>query len=108
MMGSAGPGAYAGLNLTEEQRSKIDAIQSEFARKQWELRDKMHVQQSALYGGDAAGRPDDAAARKIYEGLSETRKAMFENGLEMRKRIDAVLTDEQRGQLRRGVGCRFG
>lgn len=110
MMGAAGPRGYAGLNLTDEQRGKIEAIQAEFSSKQGELMEKMHVQRSALYGADASARPDDATARKIYEGMSETRKAMFENRLEMGKRIDAVLTDEQRGQrgqLRRG-GCRFG
>jgi len=44
---------------------------------------------------------DEGDARKAYETMAETRKAMFEKQLEARKRIDALLTDEQRAQLRK-------
>ncbi len=107
MSGAVGPGGTAGLALAEEQRAKVDAIQAEFSRQRWDLMGKMREQRSALFGTDPSGKTDDSAARKAYEAMSEMRKAMFENGLEMRKRIDAVLTNEQREQLRRG-GCRFG
>ena len=69
MMG--GYGGYGGLNLTDEQRAKIDAIQQEASRKQWDLMGKTHEQMSALM-------------------------------LDARKRVDAVLTKEQREQLSRG------
>jgi Spy/CpxP family protein refolding chaperone len=65
----------------------------------------MHEQRLKFYDFGASGRSDDAAARKAYEAMSEARKAMFENSLEARKRIEAVLTKEQRQQARSGWGC---
>jgi Spy/CpxP family protein refolding chaperone len=98
MMGGYGRGGYGygALNLSEEQRTKIAAIEEEVAKRQWELMDKMHDQHYDLWRGD------ESASRKAYEVMSSARKAMFENSLEARKRIDSVLTSEQREQLRRG------
>lgn len=96
MMGGYGPGGgygYSGLNLTDEQRTKIAAIEEEVAKRQWDLMDKMHDQHYDLWRGD------ESASRKAYEVMSSARKAMFETSLEARKRIESVLTDEQRKQL---------
>ncbi len=93
---SYGPGGgygYSGLNLTDEQRTKIAAIEEEVAKRQWDLMDKMHDQHYDLWRGD------ESASRKAYEVMSSARKAMFETSLEARKRIESVLTDEQRKQL---------
>lgn len=98
--GRGGGYAYARLNLTDEQRTKIAAIEEEFGRKQWDLMDKMHDQHYDLWRGD------ENASRKAFEVMSSARKAMFENSLEARKRIDSVLTSEQREQLRRGWRAR--
>ena len=95
MMGGYGWGGYGGLNLNDEQRAKIAAIQEESSRKQWELVGKMHEQRHQLYEFDSSGKVDESAARK----------AMFEISLDVRKRIDAVLTKEQREQLQSGRHC---
>jgi Spy/CpxP family protein refolding chaperone len=100
MMWGYGAGGYGGLKLSDEQRTKIASIQEEFSRKQWELMGKMHEQRYQLYEFDSSDKTDESAARKAYQAISDTRKAMFENSLDMRKRIDAVLTKEQREQLR--------
>jgi Spy/CpxP family protein refolding chaperone len=100
MMWGYGAGGYGGLKLSDEQRTKIASIEEEFSRKQWELMGKMHEQRYQLYGFDSSDKADESAARKAYQAVSDTRKAMFENSLDMRKRIDAVLTKEQREQLR--------
>ncbi|MGH8737727.1 MAG: hypothetical protein ACREU5_12030 [Burkholderiales bacterium] len=73
MMGGCGGYGYGykALNLTDEQRDKIQKIQQEAGRSQWEIMNKMR---QAISGG--------------WE--------------EARKRIDAVLTKEQREQLDRG------
>jgi len=101
MMGGYGVRGYAGLNLTDEQRAKIAEIQKDVSRKQWELMGKIHDQLFHLYELESSGKLDDDAARKAYQAVSDAHKAMFEYGLDARKRIDAVLTDEQRKQLRR-------
>jgi len=96
MMGGYGPG-YAALNLTDEQRKKIDAIQEDVWRKQGELMGAMHAQAYRMHD---FGKADDAA-RKAFDEMAVAHKQMFETQLEARKRIDAVLTAEQRKQLGR-------
>jgi Spy/CpxP family protein refolding chaperone len=102
MMGGPMMGSNPALNLSDEQRAKISTIQRDVAREQWNLMGKMHEQQYHMHDLLESGKPDDAAARKAYDEMSTAHKQMFQNMLEGRKRIDAVLTDEQRKQLRRG------
>jgi Spy/CpxP family protein refolding chaperone len=97
MGGGYGPG-YAALNLSDEQRKKIDAIQEEMWRKQGELMGAMHAQSYRMHD---FGKADDAAARKAFDEMAVAHKQMFETRLAARKRIDAVLTPEQRKQLGR-------
>jgi len=99
MMGGYGPEGYNPLKLTDEQRGKIADIQEDVRRKQWALMGSMHELQSRGRGTEA---PSDAEARKTYQAAADLRKQMFENSLDARKRIDAVLTKEQREQMRRG------
>ena len=110
MMGGYGPGSaimggcgYGGgvTNLSNEQRGKIAKIEDEFGRKQWALMQSMHE----LGWGRGASRDgpwDENGARKAFDEMTKLRKQMFENALDERKQIDAVLTKEQREQFRRG------
>ena len=100
--GGYGPGAYSPLKLSDEQRGKIADVQDETWRKQWALMRSMHELQFRSEGAEASGKSDDAEARKLYQASADLHKQMFENSLESRKRIDAVLTKEQREQQRRG------
>ena len=101
MMGGGFRGeAYAGLDLTAEQRQKIAAIEQATAKAQWQLMGTMHQQGYHMYGMFGPGI-DEADARKSFQTMAETQKAMFEMQLEARKKVDGVLTKEQREQLRR-------
>jgi Spy/CpxP family protein refolding chaperone len=78
MWGNGGYGGCGGygyglnaLNLSDAQRAKIEKIQSEASRSQWEIMNKMH-------------------------------EAVSQSWQEAQKKIDAVLTKEQRDQLQRG------
>jgi len=95
-------GAYAGIDLSAEQRKKIAEIESQTSQAQWKLMGSMHEQRFHMQESFAPGAVDEAAARKAYAAMSATRKAMFDIMLDARKRMDAVLTKEQRDQLRRG------
>lgn len=104
MMGGGygmGPGTmgYGSIpNLTDEQRTKLAEIQHEYAKTHWALMSTMHSE-----GGPMAlmHSGDEKAARQGYDAMAAAHKQMFESSLEMRKRMDAVLTDEQRAQTRR-------
>ncbi|HXZ92943.1 MAG TPA: Spy/CpxP family protein refolding chaperone [Burkholderiales bacterium] len=109
MMGGYGPGGCGGygygwehLKLTDEQRAKIDKILQDSAHQRWELMGKMHEQGWKMRELYASGKADDGALKQAYDTMSAMRKSMFENNLETRKKIDAVLTKEQREQLRGG------
>jgi Spy/CpxP family protein refolding chaperone len=54
-----------------------------------------------MHGMFGPGPFDEAAARKAFQTMQETQKAMFDMQLEAHKKMDAVLTKEQREQLRR-------
>lgn len=107
MMWGYGPGwEYAIPNLTNDQRTKLTEIEKNFSDRQWQLMGKMHdlgFQWSNTYRD---GKFDEQAARKNYDAMADLRKQMFENSLEQRKRIDAVLTPQQREQMQRPWGGR--
>lgn len=93
-------GAYAGLDLTPEQHKKIADIEEETTRAMWQLMGTMHQQGYHMQGMFGPGALDEQAARKSFQTMTETQKAMFEMQLEARKKMDAVLTKEQREKLR--------
>lgn len=105
MMGAFGWGSERALGLSDEQRKQIAAIQEEFSRKQWDLMGRMHEQRDRLFRSQSSGEADDAAARKAYQVMADARKALFDSSVEARKRIDAVLTKEQREQLQSDFHC---
>jgi Spy/CpxP family protein refolding chaperone len=121
MMGGRGPGgygsgpgmmwgstadAYAGLDLAPEQRRQIADIEQETSKAMWQFMGTMHDQDYRMHGVFGPGAFDEDAARKAYQVMTDTRKAMFELQLQARKKIDAVLTPEQRDRLRRTWGSR--
>jgi Spy/CpxP family protein refolding chaperone len=104
MGGGMGPGmmggALYGLELTDEQRTKITEIRRELFGKHWEQMGKIHLQGSPMDEAYASGKFDEKAARKAFEAMNEAHKQMFEASLQAQKRIDALLTPAQRDQLR--------
>ena len=102
MMGGFGPGFGYAVDLSDEQRAKISEIQQELAQKHWELMGRMHQQGGPMSQAFGSGAVDEKAARKAYESMAAAQKQMFELSLQARKRIDAVLTPEQREQMGRG------
>ena len=101
MMGGYGGYGY-GPDLSAEQRAKISEIQQDIAQKHWELMGKLHQQGGPMSEAFGSGPIDEKAARKAYEAMADAHKQMFDLSLQARKRMDAVLTPEQREQMSRG------
>jgi len=95
-----GPGMMwnygAGLNLSDEQRAKIAKIQEELRHKQWDLMGKMQDEYARR-----AEATDDATASRADDRIGELQHQMISNATAARKQFDAVLTKEQRQQMRR-------
>lgn len=98
----AGPG-FA-LDLTDEQRAKIDKIQQDTASKQWTLMAKLRDEQVRLNRLYYSDKRDSAAVGKSYKSIAGLRQQLFDNGLAARKQVDGVLTKEQREELASGGG----
>lgn len=100
MEGDCHYGAYAALKLTDEQRAKISDIQRDLWRKRQEIMARGHQQGFFMRDPVALATLDEASARKSFDAMSVAMKQMFEASLDAGKRINAVLTDEQRSQLK--------
>ncbi len=99
MMGEYGLGA---LNLSPEQRTRLARMHEDLAQKRWALMSKMREQGYRLnlyFAG--GGNEDEAAARASFEAMVKARKEMFDLSREAGKQVDAILTREQREQLRK-------
>jgi Spy/CpxP family protein refolding chaperone len=103
MMGGAGFAAIEKLNLNDEQRGKVREIRRDLQRKQYALMGG--VREIRWKAQDAAKAPelDVAAARKLYDEGAAIHKQMFEARLEARAKAEAVLTKEQRAELRKAA-----
>ena len=100
MMGMPGPVGLERLNLSDEQRGKVREVQRDMQRKQHAL---MASMREARWQAEDAARPgafDEAAARKNFDSMAAIRKQMFEARLDAHKRMEGLLTKEQRVQLR--------
>lgn len=101
MMSGYTNGAYAGLDLTPEQQKAMATIQEEASKVMWQHMGTMHGQEYRMQGMYGSGPVDEAAARKSFQTMADTQKAMFELQLDARKKVDAVLTKDQREKLSR-------
>jgi Spy/CpxP family protein refolding chaperone len=106
--GWGGPGMRGGgwgvlpNDLSAEQRGKIAEIQRELRKQQWPLMEQM---QDAMWDS-GSGPQDEQAERREYDRVAALQKQMFDNMLAARKRMEAVLTPEQREQMRKAWGNR--
>jgi Spy/CpxP family protein refolding chaperone len=104
MMGSL---ALRALGLTAAQEAQVNKISDELRRKNWDLLGKMQDEGAKLRDLYGADKLDRSAITAAYKRLGDLRQARIENALEAQEKIDAVLTPDQRKELRsRGYGWR--
>ena len=113
MMGGQGMGrgmrdnaqfaALEALNLTDEQRAKVTEIRRDLQRKNHGLMGSLRELRWQSQDAARAAEFDEAAARKRYDSDAAIRKQMFEARLDAHKRIQDVLTKEQREQYRKSA-----
>lgn len=95
-----GPRIMPGLDLTEDQQARIDAIGSQTAEKRQVLLESLRVESSKL-NMLILGESDDAGAlTEQYARIAQIRRQLFELGVDELRKIDSVLTDEQRQHWR--------
>ena len=99
--GGYGPGGgLAALNLSDEQRDKIAAIQEEHRKKNWDKMGQMRSEQFKLRRMYYADKVDPAAVAEQQKKVDDLRRQMIQSRVEARNQVSAVLTPEQRKQFR--------
>ena len=99
MMGGYGPAMAGVLDLTDQQQRKIEDIQENLGKQQWGLMQSMHSQMSALPRQSDQQNLDVDAIMKAQKALSDTRLQMMRNALEAQKKLEGVLTPEQKKRI---------
>lgn len=102
MMGGSQFGTIKRLDLTAEQRQQLDKIEGDLRKTNWALMGKMHDEMDELYErAMTSGGPDRAAILAANKRVSELRQQVLENSLDAMDKALALLTPQQRDQLRR-------
>ena len=97
MLGSRPLGA---LDLTDDQRDKIFAIQEEARTKNFGTMTQMRAEQYKVAKMYNAERADPKLIGEQQKKVDELRRQMIQSRVETRNEIEAVLTPEQKKQLR--------
>lgn len=105
MMGGYGP--FHGLDLNDDQQKKITQIQDALRKQHWELMGKIQDEYVKLRDLYAADTRDPSAIGQQMQRVFDLRRQMIESGVDAENRMEAVLTAEQKAQLRKGgwSGC---
>lgn len=112
MMGG-GMGPYGMLDLSADQQGKINKIHDETRRKNWATYGKIQDEQAKLRDLYLADKRDTKAISAAVAGIQALERQVLETRLDAHNRMDALLTDAQREQLRqwrsgRGPGGMMG
>jgi Spy/CpxP family protein refolding chaperone len=106
MGGGYGPGrggyggGLAALNLTDEQRDKILALQEENRSKNWGTMGQMRSEMFKLRGMYNSDKLDSKAYSEQQKKVDDLRRQMIASRIEARDQIEKILTPEQRKQFR--------
>ncbi len=99
-MGGMGLGPLQALDLNEQQQTRINQIRDETRRKNWESMGKLMDEQARLRDLLAAEKRDPAAIGKQSMKMADLQRQLLEASIESHNRIEALLSKEQRDQLR--------
>ena len=102
MMGGYGYGeSYAGIpGLTKEQAEKIDKIRDDLAKKEAPLMQQMFEENRKLQDMYSSGA-DPSALDQAYRKTTDLQRQVFNARADAQKRMNAVLTKEQRERIQR-------
>lgn len=100
MGGQWGSGAGFGLQLDDDQQQKMAQIREKFWKFQQEHMQEMWEQHSEMQKLWLDGAADSDKLLDAYREMQKDQLEMLEERLKLKKEMDAVLTDEQREQLK--------
>jgi len=99
MMGGRGMWALSALNLTDDQRSKINKIFDDERKQHWAVMGKMMDEQNKLRDLYEQSEPDPKKVGAAYGAIAKLRQQMLETHVQASNDVQKLLTKEQREQL---------
>ncbi len=109
-MGGMGGGWGVGMgpmymqDLSDAQTAQMEKIQTEMQKKHRTLMRQMWDEQEKLGDMYSSDKRDPEAMGKVYSKMSDYQRQMVEIHADAENKMEAVLTKEQKTQLRRGYG----
>jgi Spy/CpxP family protein refolding chaperone len=101
-MGPGMMGGYTGIpDLTKEQADKIDKIRDDLAKKETPLTQQLFEERRKLQDMYASGA-DPATLDQAYKKTADLERQVFNARADAQKRMNAVLTKQQRERMQRG------
>ncbi|MBI3901819.1 MAG: Spy/CpxP family protein refolding chaperone [Nitrosomonadales bacterium] len=88
------------LNLSEEQRAKVNKLADELRHNNWSTQGLINDETARLRDLYEADKRDPAAIGKEYQKVFDLKRQMIETYLDTQNRIEEVLTDEQRARMK--------
>ena len=99
-MGMMGMGPVSMLDLSDEQRDKIDKIFDAERKQHWSVMGKMMDVQNKLRDLYKTDQPDPKKVGAVYGEIAKLHQQMIEAHVQASNQMQQVLTKEQREQLR--------
>ncbi len=93
-------GMVMALDLSDEQRSKINKLSDELRHKNWPTRGLIMDESAKLRDLYGADKRDPSAIGKEYQKIFDLERQMIEAMIDTQNRIEELLTPEQRAQLK--------
>lgn len=98
--GMMGLGPLQALDLDEQQISKVNQIRDELRRRSWNALGKLQDEQAQMRDLLLAEKRDPAAIGKQSMKIADLRRQLLEAQIDAHNRIEALLSKEQKAQLR--------
>jgi Spy/CpxP family protein refolding chaperone len=92
--------AFSMLNLTPDQKVKLNKIQLDLRKQHWALMGKNIDNKALLNELYAADRPDPKKIGQVYASIFDIRRQMIESRIDAMNRMKDVLTKEQLDKLK--------
>lgn len=107
--GMMGLGPISMLDLTPDQRSKLNKIRYDLRKQHWAIMGKIIDEQAKLSDLYAADKPDPKKIGAVYGAIFDLRRQMIETQIDAMNRAKDILNKEQITKLKqlqqyRGMG----
>ena len=90
----------AALELSAEQRTKLDGLNLERSKKMAQLRADLKVARLDLRAAMRQDNPDPAEVKTRVAAVNNARSLILESRVDHRLKVNSLLTPEQRSKLR--------